>query len=110
RCHAGGGINQGLASLAFHKRGMRNAADEIGRAADEVIGTAHVAPVGVVHVSKNVIASFQHTRESFALYGDHAVFRNGSNEIFFKRSEEHTSELQSRFDLVCRLLLEKKNI
>src|SRR5207249_11095609 len=28
-------------------------------------------------------------------------------EVF--RSEEHTSELQSRFDLVCRLLLEKKN-
>src|SRR5699024_11716985 len=27
-----------------------------------------------------------------------------------ERSEEHTSELQSRFDLVCRLLLEKKNI
>src|SRR5207249_7017475 len=26
----------------------------------------------------------------------------------FARSEEHTSELQSRFDLVCRLLLEKK--
>src|SRR5699024_11939416 len=26
------------------------------------------------------------------------------------RSEEHTSELQSRFDLVCRLLLEKKKI
>src|SRR5437868_1238484 len=25
-----------------------------------------------------------------------------------ERSEEHTSELQSRFDLVCRLLLEKK--
>src|SRR5699024_12620965 len=27
---------------------------------------------------------------------------------FHPRSEEHTSELQSRFDLVCRLLLEKK--
>src|SRR5207249_8973826 len=27
-----------------------------------------------------------------------------------RRSEEHTSELQSRFDLVCRLLLEKKKI
>src|SRR5699024_1993579 len=26
----------------------------------------------------------------------------------YKRSEEHTSELQSRFDLVCRLLLEKQ--
>src|SRR5437870_9566167 len=28
---------------------------------------------------------------------------------FFDRSEEHTSELQSRGHLVCRLLLEKKN-
>src|SRR5437868_7937934 len=28
--------------------------------------------------------------------------------VFCVRSEEHTSELQSRFDLVCRLLLEKK--
>src|SRR5207249_10980526 len=28
--------------------------------------------------------------------------------VYSKRSEEHTSELQSRFDLVCRLLLEKK--
>jgi len=35
------------------------------------------------------------------------------NEIvgvdFFDRSEEHTSELQSHHDLVCRLLLEKKD-
>src|SRR5207249_9301948 len=30
---------------------------------------------------------------------------HGVNSV---RSEEHTSELQSRFDLVCRLLLEKK--
>src|SRR5699024_12821060 len=29
-------------------------------------------------------------------------------ELSKPRSEEHTSELQSRFDLVCRLLLEKK--
>ena len=29
---------------------------------------------------------------------------------FIKRSEEHTSELQSLVNLVCRLLLEKKNI
>src|SRR5207249_3608238 len=32
------------------------------------------------------------------------------NEARGPRSEEHTSELQSRFDLVCRLLLEKKKI
>src|SRR5699024_12499652 len=29
-------------------------------------------------------------------------------EYLAQRSEEHTSELQSRFDLVCRLLLEKQ--
>src|SRR2546421_4663504 len=29
--------------------------------------------------------------------------------VLLRRSEEHTSELQSRSDLVCRLLLEKKN-
>src|SRR5699024_2257807 len=31
-----------------------------------------------------------------------------NNTNWVVRSEEHTSELQSRFDLVCRLLLEKK--
>src|SRR2546428_8368141 len=30
-------------------------------------------------------------------------------QTIWKRSEEHTSELQSRSDLVCRLLLEKKH-
>src|SRR5207249_6341377 len=34
---------------------------------------------------------------------------SGSGRRRRRRSEEHTSELQSRFDLVCRLLLEKKN-
>src|SRR5699024_12745411 len=41
--------------------------------------------------------------------------RNGATQMHaascipaVTRSEEHTSELQSRFDLVCRLLLEKK--
>src|SRR5699024_11784243 len=36
--------------------------------------------------------------------------KNRNHENIWKliRSEEHTSELQSRFDLVCRLLLEKK--
>src|SRR5206468_7699982 len=32
-----------------------------------------------------------------------------SSSTLESRSEEHTSELQSRSDLVCRLLLEKKN-
>ena len=33
----------------------------------------------------------------------------GSLGLVDARSEEHTSELQSHSDLVCRLLLEKKN-
>src|SRR5207249_9302422 len=41
------------------------------------------------------------TQEQFLTHVDLIV------EVLF-RSEEHTSELQSRFDLVCRLLLEKK--
>src|SRR5207249_7346882 len=42
----------------------------------------------------------------------HATLRVGDIALAggdLPRSEEHTSELQSRFDLVCRLLLEKKN-
>src|SRR2546428_3670578 len=34
---------------------------------------------------------------------------SGRHRCNAERSEEHTSELQSRSDLVCRLLLEKKN-
>src|SRR3712207_8634829 len=35
-------------------------------------------------------------------------FAAGVGALFLRRSEEHTSELQSRQYLVCRLLLEKK--
>src|SRR6266513_5753714 len=35
-------------------------------------------------------------------------YSNSGQSCISVRSEEHTSELQSRFDLVCRLLLEKK--
>src|SRR5207249_10108705 len=35
-------------------------------------------------------------------------FDGPQDDLDRTRSEEHTSELQSRFDLVCRLLLEKK--
>src|SRR5436309_5930783 len=41
----------------------------------------------------------------------HPAFRNSARSLarlYDARSEEHTSELQSRENLVCRLLLEKK--
>src|SRR5690606_41097310 len=41
-------------------------------------------------------------------YGSHRVYSVEPDESLSLRSEEHTSELQSRENLVCRLLLEKK--
>src|SRR3712207_7146340 len=40
----------------------------------------------------------------------HALLLEGDRRRLDRRSEEHTSELQSRQYLVCRLLLEKKHI
>src|SRR2546430_12682654 len=50
--------------------------------------------------------------------GEHIVYGQGgapplgtwAGPITFTRSEEHTSELKSQSNLVCRLLLEKKNL
>src|SRR5207249_10079276 len=58
------------------------------------------------------------TRRSSDLGGPFCLFQTdtiagcvfAATVYYDPRSEEHTSELQSRFDLVCRLLLEKKNI
>src|SRR2546421_2262097 len=48
-------------------------------------------------------------RDAFLLGKLTRALAAGSREITIDaRSEEHTSELQSRSDLVCRLLLEKK--
>src|SRR5690606_9488324 len=56
-------------------------------------------------------------RKPFVLYRGSSNFKSLSLYTSFnlrsgvtKRSEEHTSELQSRENLVCRLLLEKKKI
>src|SRR2546429_4956946 len=40
--------------------------------------------------------------------GGSVILLTGQGDIETARSEEHTSELQSRLHLVCRLLLEKK--
>src|SRR5690554_7289451 len=50
----------------------------------------------------------QQTKEVFKLLS-HSKQQEIINGLAVNRSEEHTSELQSRPHLVCRLLLEKKN-
>src|SRR6266704_5251142 len=51
------------------------------------------------------LEQFYRTNPSGAKFVSHVAVQN---VLYLSRSEEHTSELQSRFDLVCRLLLEKK--
>src|SRR2546422_4235574 len=74
------------------------------------------------HVEKFPTLSFKSTRISLVREGELAVegdltIRGVTRKVLFsvegptpngQRSEEHTSELQSRLHLVCRLLLEKK--
>src|SRR5699024_12727438 len=63
-------------------------------------------------ICETVIPFEQTRKELWLQYPDKAAYLAGEQELFAMladRSEEHTSELQSRFDLVCRLLLEKKN-
>src|SRR3712207_7587955 len=50
----------------------------------------------------------QGARATQVWYGPLALRRNSEPFMTLARSEEHTSELQSRQYLVCRLLLEKK--
>src|SRR5690349_22159867 len=59
--------------------------------------------------SPSQLARSAQAGQSYELTGkvvNGSIRRNGDSIAF--RSEEHTSELQSRRDLVCRLLLEKK--
>src|SRR3989449_7355379 len=51
---------------------------------------------------------FRSAREAHAQGFDALVSYGGDGTAMEIRSEEHTSELQSRLHLVCRLLLEKK--
>src|SRR5687768_17679265 len=58
---------------------------------------AHLVPGGGKRVTEGVHGARRIRREALVGYEQHPG-----------RSEEHTSELQSRLHLVCRLLLEKK--
>src|SRR2546428_1513085 len=70
---------------------------------------------GLSTVRRELVAQFEHHPLS-RLLADTRNSREPSDIIAAnswyrqERSEEHTSELQSRSDLVCRLLLEKKKI
>src|SRR5699024_11817502 len=66
--------------------------------ADEMKKFVKMKRINAVRVGSNTLKPFDIFTH---------IWANIANMIP-KRSEEHTFELQSRFDLVCRLLLEKK--
>src|SRR5260370_9973887 len=69
--------------------------------ASKSVGVSSVAGFPVIVVLRITVIRMQ--REP----GD--ALLEESVRVVFARSEEHTSELQSHLNLVCRLLLEKKN-
>src|SRR5690625_6958034 len=97
-------ICHGVVCPAFPQYGMVNSRDEVFISAiNWCCSVCH-------RKMQNFIFAFKHVAfESDFTPGIVETIR--SNEFCFPgpRSEEHTSELQSRGHLVCRLLLEKKN-
>src|SRR5206468_12195500 len=64
-------------------------------------------PRGWLRLDANTVRNEQHLYLQQPAYGTSYLIGKIQIESLI-RSEEHTSELQSRSDLVCRLLLEKK--
>src|SRR5437867_12982 len=62
----------------------------------------------VADVQSFLPGTFLHELQHLISFNQHVLIRGGNQEDQHVRSEEHTSELQSPYDLVCRLLLEKK--
>src|SRR5699024_11928544 len=84
---------------------FRSHADRLRRSAD--VDAAHLDPVRSAQEGGALVVQ-QRVHPGAHPGGDERGRVPGTDEVLH-RSEEHTSELQSRFDLVCRLLLEKKN-
>src|SRR5690625_7912962 len=67
---------------------------------------------GTWHALKEKTRGLYFRLESTELSGEYRIYQTGDKEWLLEkleeRSEEHTTELQSRSQLVCRLLLEKK--
>src|SRR5699024_12404907 len=70
-----------------------------------------LAPMGTLSSCLRCPRAFQITRSIDILATESSPKWLHSSYLskLSSRSEEHTSELQSRFDLVCRLMLENKN-
>src|SRR5690606_40532980 len=94
---------------------------DAGQHLSPIVAALHLWPIGLWSLSAYVCRPFQCRTNKVVdmkniMVAGFAVLLllSGSAQAdvnrMLQRSEEHTSELQSRENLVCRLLLEKKNI
>src|SRR2546430_5630829 len=72
-------------------------------------GEAALARGQAAMKAKDYAAAHEEFRTAVVYLPDAVVSGKAHDEAVEGRSEEHTSELQSQSNLVCRLLLEKKN-
>src|SRR5699024_11627035 len=105
---------RGKQGLSHRHVGSLHAADErmaLENARDAYTRRSEGCSIWVVKASE-IVASQPEERGEFFDPAESKVYRHPTfytiPDGIEHRSEEHTSELQSRFDLVCRLLLEKK--
>src|SRR5207302_5424640 len=81
-----------------------------GEKIKEILRGRHMADFFSTQVRKtpDQVSPASGSRFRDAAYQKAVLHAAGQNHSVYRRSEEHTSELQSRENLVCRLLLEKK--
>src|SRR5204862_3830816 len=83
---------------------------ELGRAADDDadgdVARANVVPFGIDEAGVSLKCRRVRRAQGAGYHASKSFNLTSSRNL--GRSEEHTSELQSRRDIVCRLLLEKK--
>src|SRR5699024_9057329 len=107
------GINLWLesgAEIKLRSGIQRNKNDKIDAERIALYGKRYVDKANLQHSEDQVLKEAEFLLTERELYiKERAKYRQQIKDFkSFIRSEEHTSELQSRFDLVCRLLLVKK--
>src|SRR5437868_4983302 len=104
----GSGASGGWAAKKLTQAGARVALIEAGRQLDPKKDfSEHLQPHDLRFRNSGLVPRiFSAQLGPMDEYTQQFFVKDAENPFTF-RSEEHTSELQSRFDLVCRLLLEK---
>src|SRR5207249_9262699 len=101
---AGGGPAGASAAIHLASRGARVLLAEQKKFPREKLCGEFISPECLIHFKELGVDDQMLKAQPSSLRETVFYSKNGRSVA---RSEEHTSELQSRFDLVCRLLLEK---